>query len=219
MKPTVIDPKTTPRAEAYTLWMNAPNPMVTFFKTLDVTPLVRLSRKRGLKFNMLLCWCIGKAASQIKEFYPVSYTHLDVYMRQVCDGERVFPPGIMELVERTGIHSGDSMSVYPPFSLSAAVKAAILEYTTRLGLGIGIVGLFNIQFIVDADEHVYVIEVNPRASRSVPFLSKATGCPLVAIAARTMLGQTLAEQGITEPTCREKEFWYVKAPAFSFRCV
>ena len=71
MKPTVIDPKTTPRAEAYALWMNAPNPMVTFFKTLDVTPLVRFSRKRGLKFNMLLCWCIGKAASGIKEFYTL----------------------------------------------------------------------------------------------------------------------------------------------------
>ena len=71
MKPTVIDPNTTTRAEAYTLWMNAPNPMVTFFKTLDVTPLVRLSRKRGLKFNMLLCWCIGKAASEIKEFYTL----------------------------------------------------------------------------------------------------------------------------------------------------
>ena len=71
MKPTVIDPKTTTRAEAYALWMNAPNPMVTFFKTLDVTPLVRFSRKRGLKFNMLLCWCIGKAASGIKEFYTL----------------------------------------------------------------------------------------------------------------------------------------------------
>ena len=69
MKPTVIDSKTTTRAEAYTLWMSAPNPMVTFFKTLDVTPLVRFSRKRGLKFNVLLCWCIGKAASEIKEFY------------------------------------------------------------------------------------------------------------------------------------------------------
>ena len=69
MKPTVIDPKTTPRAEAYTLWMNAPNPMVTFFKTLDVTPLIRRSRRRGYKFNMLLCWCIGRAASEIKEFY------------------------------------------------------------------------------------------------------------------------------------------------------
>ena len=71
MKPTVIDPKTTTRAEAYTLWMSAPNPMVTFFKTLDVTPLVRFSRKRRLKFNMLLCWCIGKAASEIKEFYTL----------------------------------------------------------------------------------------------------------------------------------------------------
>ena len=71
MKPTVIDPNTTTRAEAYALWMNAPNPMVTFFKTLDVTPLVRFSRKRGLKFNMLLCWCIGKAASEIKEFYTL----------------------------------------------------------------------------------------------------------------------------------------------------
>ena len=71
MKPTVIDPKTTPRAEAYALWMNAPNPMVTFFKTLDVTPLVRLSRERGLKFNMLLCWCIGKVAGEIKEFYTL----------------------------------------------------------------------------------------------------------------------------------------------------
>ena len=73
MKPTVIDPKTTTRAEAYALWINAPNPMVTFFKTLDVTPLVRLSRKRGLKFNMLLCWCIGKAASEIKEFYLLPF--------------------------------------------------------------------------------------------------------------------------------------------------
>lgn len=69
MKPTVIDPKTTTRAEAFELWMSAPNPMVTFFKTLDVTPIIKLSRKRGLKFNMLLCWCIGKAASEIKEFY------------------------------------------------------------------------------------------------------------------------------------------------------
>lgn len=75
MKPTVIDPKTTTRAEAYALWMNAPNPMVTFFKTLDVTPLIRLSRKRGLKFNMLLCWCIGKAASEIKEFYLLPMGH------------------------------------------------------------------------------------------------------------------------------------------------
>ena len=140
----------------------------------------------------------------------------EVEVDAVCDGERVFLPGIMELVERTGVHSGDSTSVYPPFSISETVKATIADYTARLGLGIGIVGLFNIQFIVAPDEHVYVIEVNPRASRSVPFLSKATGCPLVAIATRAMLGQTLAAQGITAAMLPEKKSWYVKAPAFSF---
>ena len=134
----------------------------------------------------------------------------------ICDGEQVFLPGIMELVERTGVHSGDSISVYPPFSLSQSVKDTIVEYTTKLGLGIGIRGLFNIQFIVAPDDHVYVIEVNPRASRSVPFLSKSTGCNLVQIATRVMLGQSLAQQGITGSTERKEQRWYVKAPAFSF---
>ena len=134
----------------------------------------------------------------------------------ICDGEQVFLPGIMELVERTGVHSGDSISVYPPFSLSQSVKDTIVEYTTKLGLGIGIRGLFNIQFIVAPDDHVYVIEVNPRASRSVPFLSKSTGCNLVQIATRVMLGQSLAQQGITSSAERKEQRWYVKAPAFSF---
>lgn len=134
----------------------------------------------------------------------------------ICDGEQVFLPGIMELVERTGVHSGDSISVYPPFSLSQPVKDTIVEYTTKLGLGIGIRGLFNIQFIVAPDDHVYVIEVNPRASRSVPFLSKSTGCNLVQIATRVMLGQSLAQQGITSSAERKEQRWYVKAPAFSF---
>ena len=134
----------------------------------------------------------------------------------ICDGEQVFLPGIMELVERTGVHSGDSISVYPPFSLSQSVKNTIVEYTTKLGLGIGIRGLFNIQFIVAPDDHVYVIEVNPRASRSVPFLSKSTGCNLVQIATRVMLGQSLAQQGITGSAERKEPRWYVKAPAFSF---
>ncbi len=140
----------------------------------------------------------------------------EVEVDAVCDGEKVFLPGIMELVERTGVHSGDSTSVYPPFSISQTVKDTIADYTTRLGLGIGIVGLFNIQFIVDKDEHVYVIEVNPRASRSVPFLSKSTGINLVRIATRTMLGESLADQGITEMILPERRWWYVKAPAFSF---
>ena len=134
----------------------------------------------------------------------------------ICDGEQVFLPGIMELVERTGVHSGDSISVYPPFSLSQSVKDTIVEYTAKLGLGIGIRGLFNIQFIVAPDDHVYVIEVNPRASRSVPFLSKSTGCNLVQIATRVMLGQSLAQQGITGSAERKEQRWYVKAPAFSF---
>ena len=116
----------------------------------------------------------------------------------VCDGTDVFVPGIMELIERTGIHSGDSISVYPSFSLSRKVKETILDYTLKLGKGIGIVGLYNIQFIVDKDDNVFVIEVNPRSSRTVPFLSKATGFSLADIATLVMLGKSLKEQGLTE---------------------
>ena len=97
----------------------------------------------------------------------------EVEVDAVCDGKDVFLPGIMELVERTGVHSGDSISVYPPFSISEKVRRVIADHTRRLGLAVGIIGLFNIQFIVDGDENVYIIEVNPRASRSVPFLSKS----------------------------------------------
>lgn len=140
----------------------------------------------------------------------------EVEVDAVCDGHQVFLPGIMELVERTGVHSGDSTSVYPPFSIPQSVKDTIADYTTRLGLGIGIVGLFNIQFIVDSSNRVFVIEVNPRASRSVPFLSKSTGVNLVRIATRAMLGESLAEQGITDMILPERSWWYVKAPAFSF---
>jgi carbamoyl-phosphate synthase large subunit len=134
----------------------------------------------------------------------------------VCDGENVFIPGIMEHVERTGVHSGDSISVYPTFSVSDKVKNTIIDYSKRLGLGIGIIGLYNIQFIVDKDENVYVIEVNPRSSRTVPFISKSTGYPIADIATRVMLGKSLNEQGIDVIYPKEKERWYVKAPAFSF---
>jgi carbamoyl-phosphate synthase large subunit len=140
----------------------------------------------------------------------------EVEVDAVCDGKEVFVPGIMELVERTGVHSGDSTSVYPPFSILQKVRDTIADYTTRLGLGIGIVGLFNIQFIVDKNDDVFVIEVNPRASRSVPFLSKSTGCGLVGIATKAMLGISLREQGITEMRLPDRKRWYVKAPAFSF---
>ncbi len=139
----------------------------------------------------------------------------EVEVDAICDGEDVFIPGIMELVERTGVHSGDSTSVYPPFSISEKVKETIREYTTRIGKGIGIVGLFNIQYIVDGED-VYIIEVNPRASRSVPFLSKSTGFSLVGIATKAMLGVSIRDQGIESMYPAEKEYHFVKAPAFSF---
>lgn len=134
----------------------------------------------------------------------------------ICDGKDVFIPGIMEHVEKTGIHSGDSISVYPTFSVSQKAKDKIIDYTVRLGHRIGIVGLYNIQFILDGEEDVYVIEVNPRSSRTVPFLSKATGVPMADIATRVILGHSLREQGITEVYGRERSRWFVKAPAFSF---
>ena len=134
----------------------------------------------------------------------------------ICDGEDVFIPAIMEHVEKTGIHSGDSISVYPSFSLSPKVKQEIIDDTVKLGKAIGIVGLFNIQFIVDGDENVYVIEVNPRSSRTVPFISKSTGVPMAKIATRVMLGHSLKEQGINEVYFPERNRHFVKTPAFSF---
>ena len=161
-----------------------------------------------------------KTAVKINEDQPVL---VDKYIEgkelevdAVCDGYDVFVPGIMEHVERTGVHSGDSISVYPTFSVSAKAKGTILEYTKKLGLGIGIRGLFNIQFIVDKNDDVYVIEVNPRSSRTVPFLSKATGYSLADIATLVILGKTLKEQGIFGIYPDEKNRWYVKVPAFSF---
>lgn len=141
---------------------------------------------------------------------------IEVEIDAICDGEDVFIPGIMQLVEATGVHSGDSMSVYPSYSLSEKVKETIKEYTIKLGLAIGIRGLFNIQFIVDNKEDVYVIEVNPRSSRSVPFLSKATNVPMANIATKVMLGQSLKMQGYKTEVMPEKKRFYVKSPTFSF---
>ena len=135
----------------------------------------------------------------------------------ICDAEgNVFIPGIMEHVEHTGVHSGDSISVYPSFSLSQKVKDLMIDYTIRLGRAIGIVGLYNIQFIVDSEDKVYVIEVNPRSSRTVPFLSKSTGVPMAKIATMVILGHSLREQGIEEVYGKESTRWFVKSPAFSF---
>ncbi len=161
-----------------------------------------------------------RTAVEIDEDKPVLVdkyiTGREVEIDAICDGRDVFVPGIMELVERTGVHSGDSISVYPPFSISNKVKGIILQYAKKLGLGIGIVGLFNIQFIVDAEDNVYIIEVNPRSSRTVPFLSKATGYSLADIATEVILGKSLKEQGFFDIYPDEKERWYVKAPVFSF---
>ena len=134
----------------------------------------------------------------------------------ICDGTDVLIPGIMEHVEKTGIHSGDSISVYPTFSVSQKVRETIVDYTVRLGRAIGIIGLYNIQFIVDKDENVYVIEVNPRSSRTVPFLSKSTGVPMAKIASKVMLGESLKSQGFDMTLYPDRKRWFVKTPAFSF---
>ncbi|MBR5979691.1 MAG: carbamoyl-phosphate synthase large subunit, partial [Oscillospiraceae bacterium] len=161
-----------------------------------------------------------KSAVEIDKDKPVLVDHYiegkELEVDAVCDGTDVFVPGIMELVERTGIHSGDSISVYPTFSVSDRVKGIILQYSKKLGLGIGIRGLYNIQFIVDKNENVYIIEVNPRSSRTVPFLSKATGYSLADIATEVTLGKTLKEQGIFTLYPDEKKRYYVKVPVFSF---
>ena len=141
----------------------------------------------------------------------------EVEVDAICDGTDVFIPGIMELVERTGIHSGDSISVYPSYSISNQVKGIILQYARKLGKAIGIIGLYNIQFIVAPDEKVYIIEVNPRSSRTVPFLSKATGWSLADIATEVILGRSLKDQGIFDLYPEEKEKYYVKVPVFSFQ--
>jgi carbamoyl-phosphate synthase large subunit len=133
----------------------------------------------------------------------------------ICDGEDVFIPGIMEHIERTGVHSGDSMSVYPPYSLSEKAKQTIVEYTNKIGIELKMIGLFNIQFIVDKEDNVSIIEVNPRSSRTVPFLAKSTDTPIANIATKVMLGAKLKDLGYVGLAPRRKR-WYVKTPTFSF---
>ena len=161
-----------------------------------------------------------KEAVEIDEDKPVLVDKYisgkEVEVDAICDGHDVFVPGIMELVERAGVHSGDSISVYPTYSISDKVKGVILQYTKMLGLEIGIKGLYNIQFIVDENDFVYVIEVNPRSSRTVPFLSKATGFSLADIATEAILGKSLKEQGFFSLYPDESERFYCKVPVFSF---
>ncbi|EPM6860556.1 carbamoyl-phosphate synthase large subunit [Enterococcus hirae] len=133
----------------------------------------------------------------------------------ICDRETVLIPGIMEHIERAGVHSGDSMAVYPPQALSAEIKQTIEDYTIRLARGLNCIGMMNIQFVIH-DNQVYVIEVNPRASRTVPFLSKVTGIPMAQIATKAILGEKLSDLGFTNGLYPESNAVHVKAPVFSF---
>ncbi|GJM56588.1 carbamoyl-phosphate synthase large subunit [uncultured Dubosiella sp.] len=135
----------------------------------------------------------------------------------IADGKDVYIPGVMEHIERAGVHSGDSISVYPTQTISQKAKDTIIEYGIRIGKGFDFIGLYNIQFIVDREEKVYVLEVNPRSSRTVPFLSKITGVPMSQIATKAILGQSLKEQGLTPGYHGDDpNRVFVKAPVFSF---
>ena len=130
----------------------------------------------------------------------------------ISDGKDVLIPGIMEHIERAGVHSGDSMAVYPPQTLSKKIQETIADYTKRLAIGLNCIGMMNIQFVIK-DETVYVIEVNPRASRTVPFLSKVTDIPMAQVATNLILGKSLAEQGYKDGLYPESNHVHVKAPS------
>ncbi|MBQ4311937.1 MAG: carbamoyl-phosphate synthase large subunit, partial [Oscillospiraceae bacterium] len=153
---------------------------------------------------------------------PVLPVLIDKYMMgkevevdAICDGTDYLIPGIMEHIERAGIHSGDSISVYPALTLTKKIRETIIEYTRRLAMELDVIGLVNIQYVVYNNE-VYVIEVNPRSSRTVPYISKVTGIPMVDIATKIMLGVSLKEQGYSSGLYKEAEYIAVKVPVFSF---
>ena len=139
----------------------------------------------------------------------------EIEVDAVCDGTDILIPGIMEHIERTGVHSGDSISVYPAHTIGPKIKETITEYTRRLAKALHVVGMINIQFIV-MDEEVYVIEVNPRSSRTVPYISKVTGIPIVDLATKVIIGLTIRELGYTPGLQPEADYVAVKMPVFSF---
>jgi carbamoyl-phosphate synthase large subunit len=158
-------------------------------------------------------------AVKINQKHPVLIdrylTGKEIEVDAICDGTDVLIPGIMEHIERAGVHSGDSIAVYPTQSVSQEVKEKLISYTEKLARGLKIVGLLNIQYVV-ANEEVFVLEVNPRSSRTVPFLSKITNVPMAKIATKVILGQTLAAQGYQSGLVPETKSVYVKVPVFSF---
>jgi carbamoyl-phosphate synthase large subunit len=158
------------------------------------------------------------AATQLSTRHPVL---IDKYLEgkelevdAICDGVQVLIPGVMEHIERAGVHSGDSMAVYPALGLSRREVNVVVDHTTKIGLGIGARGVFNVQYVLFEGE-IYVLEVNPRASRTVPFLSKVTGLPIVNIATRVMLGESLSDQGYEGGLWPKQDLVAVKAPVFS----
>ena len=143
----------------------------------------------------------------------------EVEVDAICDGENILIPGIMEHVERAGIHSGDSISVYPAHTLNDKVKETIADYTGKLARALKVLGMINIQFIAMPDDEVYCIEVNPRSSRTVPYISKVTGIPIVDLAVRAMLGEKIPEMGYKCGLQKEAEYYAIKMPVFSFEKV
>ena len=172
---------------------------------------------------------IAISDEEIEEFMAIINTYaqdhpilVDTYLQgkeievdAVCDGEDILIPGIMEHIERTGVHSGDSISVYPAHSISDDVKATIVEYTRRLAKALHVIGLINIQFIV-MDDQVYVIEVNPRSSRTVPYISKVTGIPIVDLATKVIIGNTIRGLGYEPGLAPAADYIAIKMPVFSF---
>ena len=157
--------------------------------------------------------------NQIAQEHPIL---VDKYLKgkevevdAVCDGTDILIPGIMELIERTGIHSGDSISVYPARSVSQNAKKTIVKYTELLAKALHVKGMINIQFIVIEDD-VYIIEVNPRSSRTVPYISKVTGIPIVELATKVILGKTIKELGYKPGVQKEADYYAIKMPVFSF---
>jgi carbamoyl-phosphate synthase large subunit len=142
----------------------------------------------------------------------------EVEVDAICDGEKVLIPGVMEHIERAGVHSGDALSIYPGINLTKDEVEAMVDYTTRIGSGLGIKGLMNVQMVImreNGRSTVYVFEVNPRASRTVPFISKVTGVPMVRIATKVMAGISLREQGYEGGLWRRSNLVGIKAPVFS----
>ena len=139
----------------------------------------------------------------------------EIEVDAICDGTDILIPGIMEHIERTGVHSGDSISVYPAHTISEKAKETLVEYTKRLAQALHVVGMINIQFI-DMDDNIYVIEVNPRSSRTVPYISKVTGIPIVDLAARIIMGETIKSMGYTPGLAPTSDYIAIKMPVFSF---